>query len=407
MKKILILILFFSGAALWANQQKLEKALILLADSLSSSYLENENDVFRLNISIGEIDNKSASAEKLQMGQAVREILLTIFSRSNVFAVIDRSRLDQVLEEQKMQLSGMTSSEDAVEIGNLLNARVVLTGSVSGIAGSYVISCQLLDVETGRVTAEQTSIPADIITDAAEKRLDMMYVQPMGIGISISGVGINVAGNNPTIIPFPEENLTIFRRNFSLELRYRITSWLMAAIGAEYIYGQLVHLDAVGLNLAFRQAYTTLYGIGSLPTALATGGTLPFNIIGEGFGIPLKLSFVLTPVRWLNVSASLGGELYLLDFSGYFSPSNGLGFGVNEYGPGIHKEFFSAIGQAGIEIFVSPRLAFSLDLGYEYGISEIIGTDNSAIFDYFTGFSLPVTADISGFSMAFRINLYF
>ncbi len=115
-----------------------------------------------------------------------------------------------------MQLSGITSSEDAVEIGNLLNARVILTGSVSGIAGSYVISCQLLDVETGRVTAGQTSIPADIITDAAEKRLDMMYVQPMGIGISVSGVGINVAGNNPTIIPFPEEDLTIFRRNFSL-----------------------------------------------------------------------------------------------------------------------------------------------------------------------------------------------
>ncbi len=118
----------------------------------------------------------------------------------------------------------------------------------------------------------------------------------------------------------------------------------MAAIGAEYVYGQLVHLDAVGLNDVFRTAYNFFYGIGSLPAALASGGTLPFNITGEGFGIPLKLSFVLTPVRWLNISASLGGELYLLDFSGYFSPSNSMGFGVNEYGPGIHKEFFSAIG---------------------------------------------------------------
>jgi len=228
---ILIFILIFSAPGLWANQQKLEKALILLADNLSSSYLENRNEVFRLNMSIGEIDNNSDSAEKLQMGQAVREMLITIFSRSNVFAVIDRSRLDQVLEEQRMQLSGMTGSEDAVEIGNLLNAQVMLTGSVSEIAGSYVISCQLVDVESGRITAEQASIPADIITNAAEQRLDMMYVQPMGIGISLSGVGINIAGEYPTIVPFPEENMTIFRRNFSVEFRYRITEWLMAAIG--------------------------------------------------------------------------------------------------------------------------------------------------------------------------------
>ena len=390
-----------------ANQQKLEQALVLLADSLTSSYA-GEPGVFKLNISIGEITNNTKLAAKLQIGQAVRETLLKIFSRSVTFSVIDRRMMDEVLKEQELQLSGLTEENNAVEIGSLMNAQAILYGSVSELGDTFVISCSLVNVETGETVSDQAVVPADIVKGAAEHRLDMMYVQPMGIGLSLSGAGVNVTGSDPTIVPFPDENKTIFRRNFSLEVRYRITSWLMAALGAEYVYGQLEHLDAVGLVPGFVFAYTTLYPTVTIPAAiLVPGGTLPFNIVGEGFSIPIKLSYVYVPIRWLNLSLTLGATYHILDCSGYFAPSNGFGFGVNEYGPSIHREFFSANIMAGVELFLSPRAALSITAGYEYGVFELIGEEDTMIDAYLTGVPRPLDIDISGFTIAGRINLYF
>ncbi|MBN1648226.1 MAG: hypothetical protein JW874_09350 [Spirochaetales bacterium] len=405
-KTLLVLLIVVLALPAWANQQKLEKALVLLADSLARTWAEKQPGVFKLNISIGDIENNSPRAKKLQMGQTVRDLFLKIFSRSNIFSVIDRKAMQEIMKEQELQLSGITDEKSAVELGNVLNAQVILYGSVGETGDSFVISCSLVDVETGEVTTDQAIVNADIITDAAEKRLDMMYVQPMGIGLSLSAIGVNMCGNESTIIPFPEEDQTIFRRNFSLEVRYRITSWLMAAVGAEYVYGQLVHLDNVRIN----QSYIDLEDFGIIDPVminLLENIGLPFNIVGQGFSVPFRISLVWSPVRWLNLSLSGGVNYNFLDFSGYFSPSNGLGFGVNDYGPTIHREFISAAVMAGVEIFVTPRLAFSVNAGYEYGVTELINDENSLLFMYLDGLDAGQDIDISGLSVAARVNLYF
>jgi curli biogenesis system outer membrane secretion channel CsgG len=57
--------------------------------------------------------------------------LTTELSRSGNFIVVERARMDKILEEMKLQLSGVTTGENAAELGKILNCEYLIVGSVS------------------------------------------------------------------------------------------------------------------------------------------------------------------------------------------------------------------------------------------------------------------------------------
>lgn len=54
----------------------------------------------------------------------------------NYFTVISRKDLDDIIAEQKLQSSGLVEVSKAVEVGNLLGAEAIISGSVSKIASN-------------------------------------------------------------------------------------------------------------------------------------------------------------------------------------------------------------------------------------------------------------------------------
>ncbi len=58
------------------------------------------------------------------------ELLRAEFVKNPLFNVIERSRLDEILGEQSIQLSGLTDSARAVTIGKVVNARKIVVGSL-------------------------------------------------------------------------------------------------------------------------------------------------------------------------------------------------------------------------------------------------------------------------------------
>ncbi len=61
--------------------------------------------------------------------------------------------LDKIIEEQKFQLSGCTSDECLVELGQIANVEQIVGGSISKLGNLYTISARLISVETGEVIA--------------------------------------------------------------------------------------------------------------------------------------------------------------------------------------------------------------------------------------------------------------
>ena len=49
---------------------------------------------------------------------------------SGIFKLVERKDIQKILEEQNLQLSGITEGENAVKIGQILNAEVLFTGNL-------------------------------------------------------------------------------------------------------------------------------------------------------------------------------------------------------------------------------------------------------------------------------------
>lgn len=86
------------------------------------------------------------------------------------FRVIERSAIDKIVSEQKIQASGFVDDKTAVKLGKIAGADALVLGNVS-VAGSAVkVSARLVDVETGEtlIAQDATADPATYETlDAA------------------------------------------------------------------------------------------------------------------------------------------------------------------------------------------------------------------------------------------------
>jgi len=64
--------------------------------------------------------------------------------------------LQKILSEQKLELTGLVSSTDISEVGNLLQADSIITGTINSLAGEFSINARIIEVRNGTIIkAEQ------------------------------------------------------------------------------------------------------------------------------------------------------------------------------------------------------------------------------------------------------------
>jgi TolB-like protein len=73
-----------------------------------------------------------------------------------VFSLIERSQMNDILEEQGFQQTGCVSAECAVEVGKMVGAEQIITGSISHIGNVFSVSSKIVDVESGRILKMST-----------------------------------------------------------------------------------------------------------------------------------------------------------------------------------------------------------------------------------------------------------
>lgn len=67
--------------------------------------------------------------------------------------MIDRSQLDKIREEQKMQVSGEVDDNQAVLIGKISGASIIITGAVTGTGDLRRLRLRALDTQNAQVLA--------------------------------------------------------------------------------------------------------------------------------------------------------------------------------------------------------------------------------------------------------------
>jgi hypothetical protein len=78
---------------------------------------------------------------------------LEFFLVENDHIVIDRSQLDKIRQEQRLQMSGEVDDNLAVSIGKIAGAGVIITGAVTGKGDLRRLRLRGLDTQSGQVLA--------------------------------------------------------------------------------------------------------------------------------------------------------------------------------------------------------------------------------------------------------------
>ncbi len=93
------------------------------------------------------------AGNSVNLGKAVSAMLITEFSNRPGIRVIERDKLNAILTEQKLALSGRVEEGSAVQVGKMLGAQYVIFGQVASIADNLRIDIRAVDVETSKVVA--------------------------------------------------------------------------------------------------------------------------------------------------------------------------------------------------------------------------------------------------------------
>ena len=102
------------------------------------------------------------------IGEVSMESLTTAIVNTGQFNVVERNKLNSILKELEIGLTGLTDTKNAKQVGKLLQADVILTGTFADLGDYWNVNMRLINVSTGLVTAafEEKALFDEIKTEA-------------------------------------------------------------------------------------------------------------------------------------------------------------------------------------------------------------------------------------------------
>lgn len=105
-------------------------------------------------------------------GSVIAERLTIKLINAHKFEIIERSVLDKVMAELKLQASGVIDASSAQQLGKVLGVEAIITGTLVEMQGGQIeVNARLIKTETAQaIGASQVSLKKDWIGDASAAR---------------------------------------------------------------------------------------------------------------------------------------------------------------------------------------------------------------------------------------------
>lgn len=115
---------------------------------------------------------------------AIRNFVQSNMVSSGKYDVITRDEIDKLLENQRIQVSSISSSENIKKL-QLQNISYIVTGTVDALDNDYGVTINILDVSTGRFTHSTSQFMSNTSADIYNKTA--MLVRNFQQGLSNEG----------------------------------------------------------------------------------------------------------------------------------------------------------------------------------------------------------------------------
>jgi len=127
-------------------------------DNLAGQIISNLNVKKTHKIAVIEFTNLEGKVSDL--GKYLAEELTTRLFRTGKFQIVERQLMKKMMEEQKLNASGLVDAKTASRFGQILGVDALTTGTIADLNTSVKINARLIAVETGSVFAvASVSVP--------------------------------------------------------------------------------------------------------------------------------------------------------------------------------------------------------------------------------------------------------
>jgi TolB-like protein len=128
-----------------------------LAGKIAGQVRSSQTDTAKKRIAVIEFDNIGTLAKRKEVGRTVSEMLTNRLSQHrDLFEVVERSQLEKVLKELALAQTGLIDSKSAQQVGQMMGAQAILSGSVSEAGKFFIVNARMVDVSSGTVILSES-----------------------------------------------------------------------------------------------------------------------------------------------------------------------------------------------------------------------------------------------------------
>lgn len=85
------------------------------------------------------------------LGIKAGDILFALLAKNPSLFLVDRSELQKTIQEHEINLSGMVTPDQAIQVGKIIGAKILITGSVIESDKTLYLVAKIIGTETSRV----------------------------------------------------------------------------------------------------------------------------------------------------------------------------------------------------------------------------------------------------------------
>lgn len=104
-------------------------------------------------IAVMELDAVGISSNEAKI---ISARLRTDLFNTQKYIVLERDKMEEILNEQGLQLSGCTTNECIVEAGKLLGVRQIVAGDIGKLGNLFTLTIRIIDIQTGKILQTAT-----------------------------------------------------------------------------------------------------------------------------------------------------------------------------------------------------------------------------------------------------------
>lgn len=111
----------------------------------------------------------AGSADFAGISTGVQDLLITELAANPKYRLVDRSKISEVLAEQKLTADRAVDPQTAIRLGNILGAQYAITGGwITDGKGNAILTARSIDIETTQIANPQK------LTGKTDNVLDML-----------------------------------------------------------------------------------------------------------------------------------------------------------------------------------------------------------------------------------------